>query len=482
MQPPTVTASTSSQRSFFVDAWLKLVAIIALINLLLVFFNLSYIPLRDVYLHEIPQLVTLYDPVKSIEPHPETERYLQTATVLAAQIERDGLENQATVKLFADLRRQSRDLLAENPFSAANKFGTFAKLKRRMEYYLDTLSAQQAFETFWTPAYFAQVGVNNALSFFDRKIRPLLAVNYYRAVDENGQYRDRFWEIDLGFIVFFILEFLGRTFVLARKEPDISWSDAILRRWYDGFLFLPIWRWLRIVPVMVRLHKSRLVNMERVLAQMTHEPAAYLADRVSVFLMVRLINQTQDSIESGEVTRSLLHPQDYIQVSDVDKVDAILDRILQLSIYKVLPQVQPDIEVLLRHSLRGTLKDSQFYQNLQRIPGLQAFPREAVEQLADYLSQALLEILATSYADVEGRVLFDQLSDRFKRVFRRELQDRQTQAELQRLLSQFLEELKLNYVQRSQEHDPEATLTEAEQIRDLTGRDRIKDISRNSTL
>ncbi len=458
----------SSQPNIWVKAWLQFVAIVGVINLVLVFFNLSYIPLRDIYVREIPELVTLYDPIKNIEPHPETERYLQTVDLLGAQINRFGLENKAVIKSFGDLRRQSVDLLAENPFSAANKFGTFAKLKRRMEYHLETLSAQQAFETFWNPAYFAQEGTEKALLFFEGQIRPLLAVNYFRAVDDNGQYIDRFWRIDVVFIVFFGLEFLGRTLVLSRRQKDLSWGDAILRRWYDGFLFLPVWRWLRLVPVGVRLHKSHLVNMERVLAQMTHEPAAYLADRVSVFLMVRLINQTQDSIESGAMTRSLLEPGDYIQIGDINKIDAIIDRILELSIYQVLPKVQPDLEVFLHHSLGGALKDSEFYRGLRRIPGLESFPQGAVEQLADYLSNALVEILATSYGDVEGRVLFDQLSDRFKRVFRRELQDRTTQTELQRLLGEFLEEVKINYVQQSQDNDPEATLSEAEQIRDLT--------------
>ncbi|MEC4802642.1 MAG: hypothetical protein SAJ12_02295 [Jaaginema sp. PMC 1079.18] len=461
-------STNSSQRSFWVQAWLQLVAVVGVVNLLLVLFNLSYLPLRDIYVREVPDLVTLYDPIKNIEPHPETQRYLESVDFLAGQINRFGLDNKGVIESFGNLRRQSVDMLAENPFSAANKFGTFAKLKRRMEYQLETLSAQQAFERFWNPAYFAQEGTEKALSFFDGKIRPLLAVNYFRSVDDNGQYRDRFWQIDSLFVSFFILEFLVRTLIISRRQKDLSWGDAMLRRWYESFLFFPVWRWLRIIPVGIRLHKSGLVNMERVLAQVTHEPAAYLADRVSVFLMVRLINQTQDAVESGAITRSLLEPGDYVQLGDVNKVDAIIDRILELSIYQVLPEVQPDLEVVLHHSLRGALKESDFYQGLRRIPGLEAFPQEAVEQLADYLSKALIELLATSYGDVEGRVLFDQLSDRFKRVFRRELQDKATQTELQNLLGEFLEEIKINYVQRSQDHDPEAILTEAEQIRDRT--------------
>ncbi|MDY6784222.1 MAG: hypothetical protein SW833_17020 [Cyanobacteriota bacterium] len=444
--------------------WHKFVAIIAVLNLLLVLFNLFYLPLRDVYVRNIPAIARLYDPVKSISPHPDTQRYLNTVDALKEQVAATGLQDTNTQLLLQDLRQQSVDLVDENPFAAANKFATFAKLKRRMEYQLDTLSAKQAFTAFWSPDYLMEMGWDNALEFFDRKIQPLLKVNYYRPIDENGQVVDRFWRIDIYFILFFTLEFLGRTFLSSRRYESLSWGDAILRRWYDGLMLLPTWRWLRLLPVTVRLHKSGLVDLNRILAQITHEPAAYLADRTSTFLLVRLINQTQEAVETGEMAKALLQPQEYIQVSNIDKVDVISDRILQLAIYKVLPQVQPNVEALLRHSLRGAFKQSDFYQAFQQIPGMSALPADAIEQLSDYLAQATYEVLATSYSDLQGRELFDRLTQNFKQALKRELQDEKTQRELQVLLSQLLEELKLNYIQQSPQSDPEATLAEAEQL------------------
>lgn len=62
--------------------WQKLIALIALVNLFLVIFNLSYLPLRDIYLRYTPVLTQVYDPVKGIKPHPDTEAYLQTVTRL----------------------------------------------------------------------------------------------------------------------------------------------------------------------------------------------------------------------------------------------------------------------------------------------------------------------------------------------------------------------------------------------------------------
>ncbi|MGK7916953.1 MAG: hypothetical protein AB4038_15650 [Prochloraceae cyanobacterium] len=458
----------SNSNSQLGNWWNKIVAIIAVANLLLVLFNLSYIPLRDIYLRHFPAVVTLYDPVKSIQPHPDTQRYLNTVEQLKSEIARSGLEANSTSKILVSLRQQSSELIEENPFFIANKFATFAKLQRRMEYRVNTTSAKLAFATFWTKEYLADVGTSSALSFFERKIRPLLEVNYYRNVDENGQFVDLFWRVDIYFVVFFALELLARTFFISKREPSISWLDAILRGWYDGLMLLPTWRWLRVIPVAVRLHKSGLVNMERILAQITHEPAAYLADRVSMFLMVRLINQTQEAVKTGDAARMLLAPpSDYIEIGKSDKFDVIVDRLLELSIYKVLPQVQPDLESLVHYSMTEALTKSDFYQTIQQVPGLETLPAEATEHFADYLATTTYEVIASSYSDLKGRELFDHLSDRFKQALRQELLARETQSELQLLLSDLLEELKINYIQRSSEEDAEATLAEAEQLRQI---------------
>ena len=77
------------------NLWLeKLLAIIALANLILVGFDFSYIPWRDFYFAEAPTIVKYYDQVKGIEPHRETQRYLSKVEELETQIEQTGLQSQ----------------------------------------------------------------------------------------------------------------------------------------------------------------------------------------------------------------------------------------------------------------------------------------------------------------------------------------------------------------------------------------------------
>jgi hypothetical protein len=462
-ESPQASPSPRQDSSPSIPWWEKLFAIFAVINLLLVLFNLSYIPLRDVYLRQLPGVVAVMDPFKGIEPHPYTQKYLNLVDDLE-QTAPENLRSPDARAILTELREQSASLIEENPFMVASKFGTFAKIQRRMRHHLGLESAKKAFERFWSLDYLTLQNWQKELNFFDEKIRPLMASNYYRYADDYGQFIDEFWRIDLFFIGMFGIEFLGRTFLISYRKAGVNWFDAVLRRWYDLLFFLPFWRWLRIVPVTVRLHQTKIINLERALEQVTHEPASYLADRVSKFLTVRIINQAQDSLSSGAMARALLYPQAYQKVGEVNPVEVVTDRLARLTIYKVLPRVQPNLEAMVHYSLEGAFKRAEFYQAMQNIPGFGTLPDEVTEQLANNLAQACVEVLASSYSDERGRQIFDRLSDDFSAALRLELQDEETQQELQALLSNLLEEVKLNYVIGTKKRSPEATMDEVEQL------------------
>jgi hypothetical protein len=464
---PTGKYETRTTPRQQVPWWAKLIALVALLNLILGLLNLSYVPLRDIYLKYSPSLVQLYDPIKGIEPHPQTENYLRTADELVVQLPVEGLEAPTTEKLLASLRSQSISLIEEDPFMVASKFATFAKVQRRMREHIGTDSAKEAFLTFWSSDYLSQRDVNTEIDFFYSKIAPLIATNYFRNTDYTGQFVDDFWRVDVVFIIFFGIDILVRSLVMSRQNPHLNWFDAILRRWYDVFLLLPVWRWLRIVPVTIRLHKAKLMNLERILAQITYEPAAYLSDRVAEFVTLRLINHAQESVEKGDMARALLYPQPGITVNDINEVEAITDRLMELTIYKVLPKIQPEMEALLHHSLESAIKDSSFYDTLRSIPAFGKFPDGAIEQLANWIAKATYDVLASSYSDIKGRVLFDSLTKQFQDSLKEELKDEETLRELQSLLSDLLEEMKLNYIQKSKEEDPEERMEELERLQQV---------------
>ncbi len=192
----------------------RLMAIIATINLGLVLFNLSYIPWRDFYLRYLPEIVRIYDPVKGIEPHRETERYLQTVEQLQQAVSKNGLESPLANAKLEKLTQLSIEMINNDPFAAAGKSGTLEKIKNKMRDRLQQESAKQAFATFWSQKYLLQHGWLQEINFFNQQIRPLIASNYFRQLGENGQPIDRFWMIDLPFVLVFAVEFVANAYYI----------------------------------------------------------------------------------------------------------------------------------------------------------------------------------------------------------------------------------------------------------------------------
>ena len=455
--------SKTSTAKFSQASWgQKFIAAIALINLILVWFNLSYLPLRDFYFNRAPIVAKIYDSVKAVEPHPDTEAYLQTSDRLIQKLAA-GEAIASAEELLVSLRKQSAYLIEENPFLSSGRSSTFAKLKHRMEYRLQTRSTKAAFEQFWSREHLSPDRAAGELAFFTNQIEPLLKTNYYRRINANGMEIDNFWRLDLCFMLLFAIEYGVRTF-RAAKQPNLNWRKAMLRYWYDTLMFIPFARWLRTIPVVVRIHKSGLFSLEEILLQITHEPAAYISHRASTFLVVRLLNQSQEMISSGAIADFLVS-SDGTTVGEADKLDKIADRLINLTLYQVLPQVQPDVENLLRYSLKAALRESELYQTMRGIPGFADIPQDTVEQLADYLAQATYDVLISSYTDAEGKIIFNRLSKNFSSTLKQQMRSPVAQSEIQTLLSDLLEEWKQNYVKSSQQRDPEQTLAEAEQLK-----------------
>jgi hypothetical protein len=445
------------------SGWKKLIAIVALLAWLVSFFNLTYVPLRDIYFHYFPPIVNHYDPLKGITPHPFTENYLQTVDRLEEEFSQQQELTEKSQEILSTLREKSEEMIENNPFLVAGKFGTYARIKRLIRDHTDTVTADEGFLQFWSEENFQNNG-QQELTYFQENIAPLLATNYYRRVDEYGRFIDDFWRIDSVFMIFFAIALVVNTTVTSHRKTGVNWFDALLRHWYDLLFLIPFWRWLRIIPTFIHLHTAKLINFERILSQVTHEPAAYLSDRVSQYLLVRLINQARSSVVEGEAANLLLNPQGYQKVSETNKIEVLTDRFLALTVYKVLPRVQPNIESLLHYALRGAFLESDFYKNLQQVPGVQNLPNEWLENLSTQLAKSSVEVLVSSYEDAEGKELFDQLSSDFKEALKLELKNKETLAEIEQLLGEILEEVKINYIQQSKETDPIKTMEEVEQL------------------
>ncbi|MDJ0736155.1 MAG: hypothetical protein QNJ47_19180 [Nostocaceae cyanobacterium] len=446
----------------------RLMAIIAIINLTLVLFDISYIEWRDFYLKQIPQITNLYDPIKGIQPHRETQKYLKTLDELQQQVSITGLKSKAATAKLEELRLLSKEMIENNPFAGVGKSGTLEKIKNDMRDQLDKESAKEAFAIFWSQEYLLEKGWNEERKFFNSKIRPLIASNYYRQIGESGEFVDKFWKnIDLPFIILFGVELLVRSFYLKRRHPSFSLFNVIVWHWYDLWLIIPFWRWTRIIPVAFRLEKADLWNFRQLRRQGQQVIIANFAEEITEMVVVRVINQIQISIHRGELTKWLLQSENlrpYIDINNVNEVEAIAGILVQTTIYQVLPKVQPEIIAILQHTINSALNQTPIYRNFNNLPGVGQMQAQLGEQLSTQIISNLYKILVSSIEDPVGAKLSSQLIQQFTEAFGAEMQKKHVMAEVQSLLVDFLEEVKLNYVQRLSEEDIEQILEQTRKL------------------
>ncbi|MBW4695178.1 MAG: hypothetical protein KME27_25800 [Lyngbya sp. HA4199-MV5] len=508
----------------------RLMAIVALANLGLVVFDLSYIPLRNFWLlgkvklpllptvtlpmppapavckplGEIPDKATLftacYDRVKGIEAYRETQAYLENVNQLEQLIQQEGVRSPAVAQALKTLQEQSTRMINENWFTVANKAGTLEKIKDRMRdrIYVEKAtiaaslvstdpaqrlafeeatrrrakrSSQKAFNLFWTADYLAQAGVQQELTWFDDRIRHLIQTNYYRSIEENGEFTNNFWVLDAPFVILFAIEFLARTWYISWQYKSVRWQDAALWRWYDVLLFFPFgllfypWAWLRVIPVSIRLHQAHLIDLEELRGQATQGFVGSIAEELTEVVVVQVLNQVQQAVQQGEIMRWLLQPKNnQISVNNVDEITELVSLFIKLTVYQVLPKVQPDLEVLLRHTIESVLNQTPAYQTLKAMPGLSDVPTQLIDRLVSEVLQATYSTLTMALEDPIGTQLTNRLIQNFGQTLGKEVQEQQVTNELKTLVNDFLEELKLNYVKRSAEIDVETLLEETRQL------------------
>ena len=461
-----------SQKSNWIT---KLVAILALINFALVLFDYSYVPWRDFYLQAYPPLTQFYDPVKGIEPHPITEDYLkQFNTLKDVSTERldiplitERLDIPLITEELSQLRTISDRLIEDNPFAAIGKSSTLEKIKHELGVRTEQKDSHDAFATFWSQAYLNEAGWRNEINFFDSEIKPLIATNYYRDLGRFSKFVDYFWLIDLPFVIIFALDILIRTYLTSRSISHLSWWSALLRRWYDLFLILPFWRSLRIIPVTVRLYQASLLNLKPLRKQLNYGFIIGFIEEIAELLGIHAIDRVQESIKTGEVAHRLFHPdrRSYVRVNNRNEVKAIAARLFKISVNDVLPQIQPDLETLLHHAIASAIERSPIYQRLQSIPGFKELPAQLSEQLTKELSQTAYNNIAKGVDDPVTARLSDRLLTNFRDALELELQKKHNLREIESLLVDMLEEIKINYVAKIAEGGFEGIVEEADRLR-----------------
>ncbi len=459
---------------------------IASINVGLVLFDISYIPWRNFWLkHNIefysinipvplPPITNIYDQVKGIEPHRDTQNYLNQVKILEEKVAITGLKSPEVYEMLLDLGDSSQDMIEKNPFQVANKTGTLETIKRRIRQQIKTRtgdnieSSRQSFKIFWSESYLSQHGWTEEMKFFNQKIKPLIEINYFRHYAENGDFIDKFWLIDLPFMMFFAGEFIARNYYLRKRNPGLSITEAILWRWYDILLFIPLFPLLRIIPVTIRLSQAKLLDLEPINKQLNQLFISNFAEELTEIVVLRVIGQVQTGIKEIKLSKILATNKQknaYIDLNNINEIEAIAKIIINLIVTDILPKIEPDLAAILEYNIQKALNEIPGYKNLENLPGMTDLSKNMREELVKQIfSNVYLGINKMMEEDTMSNKLLENLIEHSTEAIKEELEKNQTLEKIQLLLVDFLEEVKINYVQNLSPEEFEKILAQTKEM------------------
>jgi hypothetical protein len=472
--------------------WDRFVALWAGVNLLWVVFDLSYVPLRTFWqqriLHPIPavplvipltflpDITPLIDPIKGIEPHRETQAYLDHfARLDAAMVAAPAGGTDLTAEQRRLLQEQvslTQEMVDSNPFQASNASGTLEKLKNALRQRAGLDSSKRSTELLLSPRWLAKHPWPEERVFWQEQILPLVASNYWRSIDENGLPTDHFWRYDLLlFQSVFLLDLLIRAIRMRRRLPGLSWSGAIMRRWIDLPLLLPFWRWLRVVPVLERLQSSGLISIEPLRAVISRAVVALLAVELFEVLALQLLDGLQQVIRSRRWPDRIRALRSHQTVTYNDERELVeLMRIWgPLVLVQVAPRLEPELENLLGHALQRSLQNTIIPSPLRHLQPLLAMEKGLSLQIAGGMVDSLLELTRSTgerigRRDDEQLVLVERCLDRFWEELASALESGPALEESQRLLCTFLEEFKATYLSQISRTGIKSLIEELDQL------------------
>lgn len=477
--------------------WDRFVAVWASVNLLWVAFDITYVPLRTFWLQRnlypipsvplvvplsvIPDLTPLVDPIKGIEPHRETQAYLEQFRQLDAALLSLPAGQAPQPRQVLLLNRQAQltaQLIDGNPFLGSEASGTLEKIKNRLRQRADRDSARQASSLLLSPERIQTSGWSQERRFWNDQVLPLVATNYWRSIDENGRPTDHFWRIDLLlFQSVFVLDILLRLILLRRRLPGLSWADALLRRWSDLPLLLPFWRWLRLVPVLERLQTSGLVNFEPLRAVVSRGVVALLAVELFEVLSLQILDGTQGLIRSRRWPQRLRALRSHQSVASSSDERALVELVriwAPLLLSRVAPKLAPELQGLLGYSLRQSLERTVVPAPLRQLQPLLQVETGISRQLASGMVDSLLELSRSTGNQLSRRDdvqldLLQRFIDRFWEELAAALESGSALERSQELLCTLIDGAKGTYLSQINRAGIEALIQELDQLMTAPG-------------
>lgn len=345
--------------------WDGIMTVIALVNLVLIVFDLTYMQFRALYISYAPNIVKIYDPVKGIESEPRTIRAMQCSSEFIKYKNSFHARRQKAGKC----KKLYTDLYDQGSFVASGREDVFAKILGILNHESglqtqsqDANAAHTIIQMYWD---YATRNPENHSHIYENEIKPLMEVNFRRKVNFSGQYIDDFYKIDTPFLVFFLIEFIFRWGISIRRKEYIAWFLFPLYNWYDVLGLLPVthlrvFRLVRLYRIYREFRENSLgIQGDDFIASVIKKYSGIIAEEISDMVAVRILSEAQDEVKRGATKKVLV--DSFLPIKDEIKT-VVKKAVLQ-------PLELPETKTQIRELLEKGLENSA-----RKVPSLQLVP------------------------------------------------------------------------------------------------------------
>lgn len=380
--------------------WDLFMIFLAVVNLGLIAFDLTYLWLRPQYFQYATGLTDLYDPVKGIYPHPMIERYFALV---------DRLPNITSPEKRQEIQEKlllvSQEMLRHDAFVESGQTTNLIQAQNAMRAIADIQPADEdMFVTFWSLDELDEV---KRRTQFNDQVRPLLKACYARKRSLSGHYVDRFLLLDLPFLILFVVEFLVRWAVALRRKTYQKWFVFPFYNWYEILGLIPlvqfrVFRLFRIASIYLRLRRSELTRIgEDFITRKIKRYSDIITEEIADRVAVRILSEIQEEIRSGTSV-------EIIQSALLAKQKEVKKAVLQ-SIRQTMSD--PIIVENLSHLVQNSLKNaSSQFASLKMVP---RFIKETVTRdIGLAIFHAIIQSLSHPIPNAQDKDALEDILDK----------------------------------------------------------------------
>ncbi len=452
----------------FLSHWEKLIAFLAIINLSWIFFDISYLPLRSFWANRVififnspsitlslrwlPDITSYYDHFKGIKAYSSGKEIESLFKDIDKQIITKGLDSRSTQKTLGIYNIKINNILDKSKTQKTERdYSRVMTMRSLIVNRSGDSDLENATKKLLSINHIKALGWENEKFFWRNKILPIIKSSYSRDINENGNFIDNTWKIDLPFQLIFLLDIFIKVNIIQTRFKGIRLHRAFLKRWLDFPLLLPYCRLLRILPTSERILRTKLIPIEPIRSAISQWVVAVLAIEIFEVLTIRAIDSIQTIVRSPTLPKKIrgLCSYESIKKKESSEISEFIRIWIPLILRRVGPNMRNQLIELCEYALQKNIQVNPFPEILKDNLVIEKAESAISFRLASSMIDTLLDLSNNAgnqiaEKDLTLRKLRSSTIDKFWEELATALESEKRLKESQLLLVSILESLKLS--------------------------------------